>query len=379
MPQLGTGLSAATLLARMNAGLSSEISEQELAAPRGFGLTPRSASSGSRPRQNRAASADGDLSAQYALEAKDAELGLLRARFNLRLDAERLKTEGASSSLREACKEATQLQQKAAVAELAAMRQRFDETTSLQRSAMDAALSEQRMRTAEEQSSLRAEACASNRRASELELELHAARQAAEEQSRKLAEVRQAAEAEIAEERSRRQEDAVELRVQFAQQREVLVEEVVARFEQEHFRLSTTAAAEVERRKKAEGDAAEIRERLKGVQESLNATWLKPKPESTRGMSMSIAIQTDFDDSPPCCSPRLREELSMRLADLEGRHRTSAAAEAERLELVDAGFRKAVALKNDTIDALKDELWRREREILEARGIMAGLGEVTKV
>lgn len=70
--------------------------------------------------------------------------------------------------------------------------------------------------------------------------------------------------------------------------------------------------------------------------------------------------------------------LTMRLCDVEGEMWRAMGAEAERLELVADRLRRAVQLKNDTIDELKDELWRREREIFEARGILAGLGEVVK-
>jgi len=136
MSEVGTGGVASSvqgLWARMNPTAPRHIVGQVVGTPRGLGIMSRcsSRSSSGKPRQQRAASADGNLSAQYALEAKDAELGLLRARFNLRLDAERVATEDASSSLREVCEEATRLQQKAAVAELAAMRRGFAETTSL--------------------------------------------------------------------------------------------------------------------------------------------------------------------------------------------------------------------------------------------------------
>jgi len=367
------------LLARKNPTLSHQAGGQELSAPRGLGVTSRcSSSSSNRPRQRRAISADGGLSAQCALETKDAELGLLRARFNLCLDAERVRTEDTSSALREACKAATQLQQQAAVAELADMQRRFHETTSLQRSALDVALSEERMRTVEEQSNLRAEAQASKRSASELEAELHAALHAAEEQAVEIAEARRHAEAELAAEQQRQQEDVVVLQAKFAEQRESLVEEVIARFEQEHFRLSATAAAEAERRKKAEDDTAEMRARLASMQDRLSQTWLQPKPVVTAQASISSFTQTDLHASRPPLSPRLLEALSMRLADLEGELWRSTGAEAERLDLVAGRLRHAVALKNDTIDELKDELWRREREIFEARGILAGLGDLTR-
>ncbi|CAE8602325.1 unnamed protein product, partial [Polarella glacialis] len=48
-------------------------------------------------------------------------------------------------------------------------------------------------------------------------------------------------------------------------------------------------------------------------------------------------------------------------------------SEAARLSVVEEKMRRALALKNDMIDELKDELWRKECEILEARGILAGL------
>lgn len=382
LPELGTGvagLSLQGLLARKSPTLVDQICRQELSTPLGLCVPSQCPSSNSsRLRQSRAASADGGLSARYGLENKDAELGLLRARFNMRLDAERVRTEDASTALHEACKAATQLQQQEAIAELTEMRRRYNETSSLQRSALDAALSEERMRSVEALSNLRAEAQASKRSASELEAELDAARHTAEQQAIKIGEARRKFEAEMVAEQLNRQEDAVQLQSQFAEQRESLVEGVIARFEQEHFRLSATAAAETERRKKAEGDTAELRARLASLQDRLSETLLQPKPVVEDPGSTSTSTQTDLHAYIPPLSPRSLEALSMRLADLEGELWRSTSAEAERLELVAARLRQAVALKNDTIDELKDELWRREREIFEARGILAGLGEMTR-
>jgi len=285
----------------------------------GQGLSTLGTSSSSAPRKKRASSADGFSFAQQALEDKEAELSLLRARFNLRLDAERVKTQDASSALRTACEEATRSQQQAAVAELTSMRQSFDETVSLQRSTLEVALREERLRAAEAQASWQAEMAAMKRHAAGLEAELCAAQEAEQAQ----------------------------------------------------------AAAEVEQRKRAEDDAAEMRSRLKSMQERLNESWMELKAATSSSLqTTSCSTQTIDDVREPPCSPQLIERMAMRLSDVEGEMWRGAGAESERLELVADRLRRAVALKNDTIDELKDELWRREREILEARGILSGLGEV---
>uniref|UniRef100_A0A7S4V468 Uncharacterized protein n=1 Tax=Alexandrium monilatum TaxID=311494 RepID=A0A7S4V468_9DINO len=81
--------------------------------------------------------------------------------------------------------------------------------------------------------------------------------------------------------------------------------------------------------------------------------------------------QGPAEEDPPL-SPG-REALVMRVADLEAQLWTQASAEAARLEVIEERMRRALTLKNDMIDELKDELWRKERDILEARGILAGL------
>jgi len=237
------------------------------------------------------------------------------------------------------------------------------------------------MRAAEEQSNLRAEARSSRRSASELEVELHAAREAAQEQAEKVVEVHKNAEAEIAAERLRRQEDVVEFQAVFAEQREALIEQVVARFEQEHFRLSATAAAEVERRRKAEEDAAEMRARLKAMQEQHDEQ--QQRDEEAAGVAEALREQQhqlqEQQRAAEAAEKALQEEaLSLRLADLEGELQRATATEAERLELVAVRVRDAVAQQNETINELKDELWRREQEILKTRGILGGLSEVRR-
>jgi hypothetical protein len=306
------------------------------------------------------------------MEDKDAELSLLRSRFNLRLDAERVRTQDATAALRAACQEATRSQQEAAVAELASMRQRFEETTALQRSALELALSEERMRAAEAQSACVAEAALLRRTVLGLESELHDAQENA-------LKVQRDAAAEMMTEKQRHRVDAEEIEAAFSKQREVLAEEVVARFELEHFRLTTTLAAEVSQRKRAEEDAADLRARLKAMQHSLSESLgqIEPKAEKQPEFISRSTQTTNVDNDRPLCSPRLLDMMLMRLSDAEGEMWRASGAEVERLEVVSDRLRRAVALKNDTIDELKDELWRREREILETRGILAGLGQKT--
>jgi len=348
----------------------------KVATPAGY--VSKSPASSSRSRQKRSASADA-VCAQQALEDKDAELGLLRARFNLRLDAERVRTDDTSKALRAACDESVQAQHETVVAQLASMRHRFAETTSLQQLALDAALSEERMRGVEEQSVWRAEVSSYRQGASQLQTELRSACDEAAVHAAKAVATRENSEAELSAERLGRHEDAEGLQAALSSQREVLVREVVARFEQEHFRLSATLAAEVARRKKAEEDSADVWSRLKTTQQRLNNSLLESESSAASApVSVSRSIQTELGTYREPCSPRLLDMMAMRLADVEGERWRAADSEAERLEFVADRLRRAVALKNDTIDELKDELRRREREILEARGILAGLGEAAR-
>ncbi|CAK9092818.1 unnamed protein product [Durusdinium trenchii] len=68
------------------------------------------------------------------------------------------------------------------------------------------------------------------------------------------------------------------------------------------------------------------------------------------------------------CDEAQREGWALRLNDLETQLALSATRELDRMAQVEAKLRTVVGAKNEVIDELKDELGRREQEILEANG-----------
>eukprot|EP00747_Dinoflagellata_sp_TGD_P030037 gnl/TRDRNA2_/TRDRNA2_134352_c0_seq1.p1 gnl/TRDRNA2_/TRDRNA2_134352_c0~~gnl/TRDRNA2_/TRDRNA2_134352_c0_seq1.p1 ORF type:complete len:542 (+),score=114.10 gnl/TRDRNA2_/TRDRNA2_134352_c0_seq1:42-1628(+) len=304
----------------------------------------------------------------------DAEAELLRARFDLRLDAERVRTQQDSAELRGACDNALRLQQAVAVSELEAVRRSYEEVASLQRSSAAVELAKVRAEAEQARNELLEEAAASRLAEGKREANLKHILEAAEHEAATAVACCKQAEAEVQAERVGREKDAAELRAKFFEHREEQVAEVIARFEGEHFRLAARLAEEGERRLVAEEEFAEARVRLEELRHrTVEAEALLPEAVPTCRVSVvSCGVQTSEPVSELLLPPSY-ERLEMQVADAAAQMWRSGAAEAERLALVEERMRCAIALKNDVIDGLKDELWRRECEILEARGILAGV------
>jgi len=326
---------------------------------------------------------------------QEAELALLRARYDLRLDVERVRTQTGVAELRDACDEATRSQQDAAVRQVEELRRSYEEASRMQRAAHDAVLSAARAeaRAGSERATrgLQEEVLALQATTSELASSLAKARctTAAEEvavvrlRAESVAEARssrQAQEREATQLRERCAQETAEMRSAFEEQRHEMAAELVSRFEREHFDLSARVAAEVRARRAAEHEKNQLVELFESLRQSTRQCLEEPSsllssppqlPPTVLPSFEERGVQTEDVPLPPL-SPR-HEALAMCLADLEGQLLSAEEAEAMRLQLVEQRMRCTVALKNDMIDELKTELWRKESEILEARGILAGL------
>ncbi|CAE8720007.1 unnamed protein product, partial [Polarella glacialis] len=178
-----------------------------------------------------------------------AELALLRARFDLRLDVERVRTQGASEELRAACSDALRSEHSVAARQLTALREGFCQAEALQRASEALAL--QGLRAASEQSAAASRQEAAQREAlllEELRLERVSFAAASSEARAARAEAAEAAESA----RESLASCALEAAASCQAQREAQVAQVLGRLEGEHFRLSHEAAQEAYRRRAAQ-------------------------------------------------------------------------------------------------------------------------------
>eukprot|EP00927_Polykrikos_kofoidii_P032184 TRINITY_DN27493_c0_g1_i1.p1 TRINITY_DN27493_c0_g1~~TRINITY_DN27493_c0_g1_i1.p1 ORF type:complete len:605 (+),score=104.26 TRINITY_DN27493_c0_g1_i1:196-2010(+) len=300
------------------------------------------------------------------------EMSLYRARLDLRLDAERVKTREASSELRKACDIALQQQQESAVGQLEAVRQRYEETSAMWQASEQLAVGRERARGEEACSAIRTEVVAARQASAAYEVELQAARaELTTEMAR--AQMRQAdAENLVRAERLRCKEDVEMAQAEFQEQREAQVAKVVALFEAEHFDLSLKAASEIERRERTKVQLEEAliaSDELR--REAARSHQLKPL-----AAYVSTGAQTN-DAWMPRLDNAQRERLSMRCSDVESRLSCAVAADEGRLKVLESRTRRALALKDDLIEGLRSELWQSQREIVEARGIMTDTWETT--
>lgn len=335
---------------------------------------------GSGPVNNNVAKLLKQSSAQGSRnnQAHDAELALLRARFNLRLDVERVRTEDGATELRDACSDAIKIHQNATAEQIDGMRRGFEHTLAVQRSAEEVALGEVHAESAEVQLALRSEISSWKHANMETNRQLQEARAWAEEMAAEAAIERDERLRSYCQQQARWEEEMAQAHVTFRQQQEQTIHEVIARFEHDHFHLSMEVASAVDKKHCAEKNLEEVRAQLEGLRDHACDLW----PEDDQVMPLqkgptsfsSQGVQTE--DFPTCTevpppSPGY-EQLALRLADAEASILHATNAEAARLAVVDERMRRTVALKNDVIDELKDELWCKEREILETRGILAG-------
>lgn len=318
----------------------------------------------------RASSADG---------SHEAELGLLRARFDLRLDVERLRTQDAGAELREACDASLREQQGAAAAQLAAVRGHYEAAAELQRASARAELARERVAGEAVADSLRAEAAAHRRHAANNAAEVEEARNAAREEAAAAAAALARAEARAASSRAVCQEEVAEARADFEKRRREQVAEVVARFEREHLELTAAAAAASAARERAvaEAEAAAARAAL-APQAPLPAPPRLHAPSQASAEVQTVAALADSCEESEW--PALAERLTMRGSDLEAKLYRAFACEEERLALLEARTRRAVAAQGERIcelqgvvEGLFEEARQKDRDIDQARSIMAGL------
>eukprot|EP00439_Symbiodinium_sp_Y106_P068060 s585_g11.t1 len=331
------------------------------------------------------------------------EMSLLRARFDLRLDAERLRTQSMTEELQSACNQAVRAEQFAAHRQIEAMRSEFAEDVARHRAGEAATIRALKAQVEELRVSRDETLASESRQATEgktpnfgvfplskasateeqLSSELRAASRAARSAEADAASARREASATALSAREGlareveadvRAELLDEVKAAFEQRREQQVTEVLAKLEGEHFRLSVEAAQEAKRRLVAEEEATELRTKLDSLR-SLLASQAEEAEEEKAGrhppetVEIGILTETEGDSVP---SPG-REALRFRLAEAEGRLMGHMDTSASQLEFLEARLRRALASKNDVIDELKDELGRREAEIFEARSILAGL------
>lgn len=310
---------------------------------------------------------------------RDAEFALLRARYDLRIDVERVRTQSGAAEMRSACDEAVQAQREFAAQQLDLLRKGYMEAEALQRSAHEFAFSEARAAfnlESEKASQAFQEELLDLQRLN-VELRTLARKLGKEEEAEKASAAHARGEQEVEASLARRlcEQEATEARRAFDKQREEQIAEVVARFELEHFALSTKLASEIKGRQHAEEKAGNLLARLEDLRHQANEVVLEPPLRASGGEVSSRGTQTDdahYAADSVLLSAK-EESLALHRADLESRLWCAACAEGMRLQVVEERMRRAVALKNDMIDELKDELWRKEREILEARGILSGL------
>jgi len=295
---------------------------------------------------------------------------------------ERARTQQGAAELRAAFKEAMQDYEETAEWQLAALRHRNEE-----------ALARQCSKEALVVCALRDEALKARTTLEAVTVELKAEEQTAHQaqENQKVAQdAANAAEAEVhcvevvcatlATEAltaaEARDAGVLEAQEAFHECREAQVAEVVARFEHEHFRLSAQLAAEVDRRLTAEHALDDFRCRASSSQELTEVCDDSTVPALPQSVDIGIQVgHCGGEDGNGLCLPSPRHErLEFQLADLEARLWLAERAETGCLQIVEDRFRHVVALKNDVIDALKDELWRREREILETHAIISGHG-----
>eukprot|EP00439_Symbiodinium_sp_Y106_P069386 s585_g11.t3 len=306
------------------------------------------------------------------------EMSLLRARFDLRLDAERLRTQSMTEELQSACNQAVRAEQFAAHRQIEAMRSEFAEDVARHRAGEAATIRALKAQVEELRVSRDETLASESRQASateeQLSSELRAASRAARSAEADAASARREASATALSAREGLAREVEAVKAAFEQRREQQVTEVLAKLEGEHFRLSVEAAQEAKRRLVAEEEATELRTKLDSLR-SLLASQAEEAEEEKAGrhppetVEIGILTETEGDSVP---SPG-REALRFRLAEAEGRLMGHMDTSASQLEFLEARLRRALASKNDVIDELKDELGRREAEIFEARSILAGL------
>eukprot|EP00930_Biecheleria_cincta_P008790 TRINITY_DN110358_c0_g1_i1.p1 TRINITY_DN110358_c0_g1~~TRINITY_DN110358_c0_g1_i1.p1 ORF type:complete len:416 (-),score=103.48 TRINITY_DN110358_c0_g1_i1:59-1306(-) len=300
-----------------------------------------------------------------------AELALLRARFDLRLDVERVRTQGAAEELRTACGEALRTEQAAASRQVTALHSRFERAEALQRESEALALQHARAELDEVR--------ASNSTQNDLLRRESAEREASLQAQLREARVGEAFfEAEAVQARRDTQSVEEELvceleAVQEAcnQRREQQVAEVLARLTGEHFRLTNEVATAVQHRLSADEEVEQMGQELDGLRCSL------AEKETAEKRKQSEHILHEEAAAALCKQAKLwsptRETLALRLADMEAQMLSKMGSEASRLDAVEEKLRRALAMKNDVIDELKEELLRRESEIVQAHRILAGL------
>eukprot|EP00929_Paragymnodinium_shiwhaense_P008132 TRINITY_DN112072_c0_g1_i1.p1 TRINITY_DN112072_c0_g1~~TRINITY_DN112072_c0_g1_i1.p1 ORF type:complete len:521 (+),score=104.40 TRINITY_DN112072_c0_g1_i1:180-1742(+) len=320
------------------------------------------------------------------------ELSLLRARFDLRLDAERVRTQDACAEIRGVCDVAMEEQQSRAAQHLGTMQQEFEELARLQRASEQMALAQERARGAEANMALQAEVAELKRQKAQCGGEVLACRAEAAAECATLRAAAQIAEKQLAEEQHACSEHARQLETAFHTQREAQIEGVVARFEREHFELSVRAAAESKRCQDAEEEVCMLRLRLEELtedresqEEVTNASTLtcsklqQPATEvlSPEMLSCAVGTQTDvaLDGEDIPWKMRL-EALQMFVAELQSRLWQRALAEMSRMSVAEARTRTTIDMKNSVIDRLKDELRLKEREIQQAKSTLAGVSKV---
>lgn len=286
---------------------------------------------------------------------------------DLRLDAERVRTQEATVQLRGSYDDALRAQQAAAAEHLDVMHRRYEEMAALRRSSTAMELEEARAAALEEQKSLQADVLMLRQSEAALQSQVEVARNAETVESVVATTAHRRWEAEREAVHAFANEAVEDMRAEFMEDRRAQIAEVVSRFEREHFGLTQRFAAEVERRRQAERSTEEVQARFQRLHERAREEWPSPRPQPSAPEVRAVGVQTTETLPLP-----EREALEMRLADIEGRLAGAADAEARRLELLAQRTGRVVALKNDMIDELKNELGRKEREILEARGILAG-------
>jgi len=272
---------------------------------------------------------------------------------------------------RTACDDALRTEQTAASRQVAALHSRFERAEALQRESEALALQQARTELDEVKASSSARNDMLRRESAQREAGLKARLREAwvREEVCEAEAVQARRDTQFVEDKLASEVEAV--REACNQRREQQVAEVLARLTGEHFRLTNEVAAEVQHRLSADEEAEQMRQKLDGLQ------YLLAEREAAEQRRQSEHILHEEAAAALCHQAKLwspnRETLALRLADMEAQMLSKMGSEASRLDPVEEKLRRALSMKNDVIDELKEELLRRESEIVQAHRILAGL------
>jgi len=328
---------------------------------------------------------------------RDAELNLLRARYDLKLDVERVRTNAGVQELREACEQVESQRQVEVQQFLSALTARYEESATAERATHEVQLKTLRFELEREYrgliQSLREEVAEHKEKCATLSKELDDFQELAARAETELRQTcvsqKEALQRELQSLQALRAEDAVKWKEREEELRTVLTQELVSRFQLEHFDLTTKFSQEYDARCKVEADRARLLTALNELQAStrncLEDVERKRAEQETAsedpiGPTIDQSVQTE---DVPESQDNNQDEMRSALCQIEAFAMQSADREAELLRLQESQvaesrevlvrLQRVVALKNEMIDELKTALGRKEEEALEAQAILRGL------